>query len=421
MDEERNLIIGFDFCDDFSQLCYYHEKKFEAESIAIREGYEDYLIPTVLAVKEDTKEWCYGDEAIALVTRNEGVSVEHLISKVLDGDEFVIYGIAFSAVKIIEKFFRKVLLLLKRYFPNDSIKQLMVTIEELDNRLVEVIYEALCNMGINKDRVTIQSHSQSYMYYAVSQKRELWMNDIGMFDFSGNGLKYYQISINHRNHPMVVGVNETDFTQTLTNDMLEKNETDNMEYVFGNIAKSVLYNQVVSTLYLTGCGFTKEWSEPVLKELCIGRRVFIGMNLYAKGACYAADSLKKKERFEDFVFISADSVTSMLSIKVYHDAKCAELTLISPARSWQETSSEVDLILDDQKEIEFTVNNVMKRESKKIVMTLEGLVNRPNKTTRVSVAVKCLDRETALVSVKDKGFGEFYQGTGQIWETSINL
>ena len=49
------------------------------------------------------------------------------------------------------------------------------------------------------------------MYYALSQERELWLNDVGLFDFNEDGLSFYRISINRRANPMIAGMERQDF------------------------------------------------------------------------------------------------------------------------------------------------------------------------------------------------------------------
>lgn len=65
---------------------------------------------------------------------------------------------------------------------------------------------ALNRIGIGEDRYVIQLHQQSYMYYALSQKKELWLNDVALFEFGRDGLFYSQIHIDRRNIPYIVGV-----------------------------------------------------------------------------------------------------------------------------------------------------------------------------------------------------------------------
>ncbi|MFR4578934.1 MAG: DUF5716 family protein [Clostridium fessum] len=39
------------------------------------------------------------------------------------------------------------------------------------------------------------SHAESFVYYVMSQKREVWSNQVGMFELSENGLHYYELRV----------------------------------------------------------------------------------------------------------------------------------------------------------------------------------------------------------------------------------
>ena len=64
-----------------------------------------------------------------------------------------------------------------------------------------------------------------------------------------------------------------------------------LSYAFLNAAQTALHKQYVTTIYVTGKGFEGEWSNEALKELCMGRRIFRGQNLFTHGSCYAAIEL----------------------------------------------------------------------------------------------------------------------------------
>ncbi len=351
MSEQRSLIVGFDLCSYYSQLSCYNHKTFEPESICMTSDKTKYLIPTVLGVKNSTKEWFFGDEAYACKEAGTGVLVDELLLKVMNNQETDIFGVSFPPVTLLEKYLRKCLQLLKVYYPSNSILKIVVTLKERSESLREGVYKALDNMGIGKDRACVQSHFQSYQYYALSQSEELWLNDVGLFDFDEQGLTYQQITINRKSHPYIVGIIEKDLTETLSyHDFEEITESEKLEYVFYNLAKSVLHKQIVSTLYITGKGFEGNWADHVLKELCIGRRVFKGRNLYAKGACYAAKDLAGESKLENFLFLGSEMITSTFFISGYYDAKPAEAVLAKAATPWHEVNGKLDIILEDTRE-----------------------------------------------------------------------
>jgi len=453
MSEQRSLIVGFDLCNDFSQISCYSHKTFEPESICMTSDQTKYLIPTILGVRNDTKDWVFGEEAISYNQAGSAVLIDGLLKRVEKSQETELFGVKFQPITLLEKYFRKCLLLLKTYYPSNSIQQLVVTVKDkveikalstvastvestlevtsesksqtggLKNEiLVETVYKALENLGIDRDRALVQSHSQSYQYYALSQSKELWMNDIGLFEFDENGLTYHQITINRKVHPFIVGMVQKDFTETLSYSMLEElGDSENLEYVFDNIAKSVLYKQIISTIYITGKGFEGTWADKVIKELCIGRRVFKGQNLYTKGACYAAKEMAGEDKFNDFIFLSNEMIMSTILIPGYYDAKTVEAVIVKAATPWYEINEKLDIILDDEQEITLLIKDLIKRETVPYSIALDGLPNRPNKTTRVEVRLKFLSRTTAVITIKDKGFGDFYPSTNRIWEKEISI
>lgn len=420
MTENRNLLVGFDLCNDYSQISYYDNKLSEPKSICASDDSSKYLIRTVLGLKKDNITWVFDEEAIRIAHEEKGELVENIINAIIKKEKIKVYDKSFTGASLLEKFFRKSLSLLKTHYPNDSIEKLMITIKELDMNLIETIYKALEPLGLLKDRVSIQSHSQSYIYYALSQKRELWMNNIGLFEFDDKGLGYYQIYINRKVNPYVVGVEYRDFSETLSYDMLgEFGKNEHLTYVFENIAQSVLHKQLVSTIYITGKGFEDTWADEVFKELCGGRRIFKGQNLYTKGAAYGARELTAQKKFDDYVFLSSEMISSTISLKVYHDASICEVILAKAATAWYEAEQKVDIILDDIDEIELIVSNVIKKETIRKILHLNDLTPRPNKMTRVELRAKFSDGNTCIITAKDKGFGEFYPTNNRIWETTV--
>lgn len=406
MSEQRKLFVGYDLCEDYTQISCYNLKIFEPESIA---GFEEqYLIPTVLCLKDDTRDWLYGEEAIACHQEDKGTLVDYILKKVTFGESVTIQDINFTAVSLLEKFFRKTLSLLKRKYPNDSITQLVVTIKEWNMGLAEGIYSALSSLGIERDRVVVKSHEASSMFYVLNQSKELYMNDVGIFHYDDEGLLFYRISINRKTKPFAVTVLKTDYRDSFPYIEPDKREENHLEYLFLNLAKTILTRHVVSTIYVTGKGFDGEWSDKALVDLCHGRRIFKGQNLYTKGACYMARELKGEKKLSDYICLSEEMVTSTVSMSAYMDAKVNELILAKVGTPWYELKNNFDLILDGEKSITFIVKNMYSRDTTRHVIQLDEIPNRPDRMTRICVELKCINKDTLSVNIKDLGFGDFY-------------
>jgi hypothetical protein len=283
----------------------------EPTPIGVREEDENYMLPTVLCLRGDMRQWLIGDEAISCVAEGTGSLVEHLLDKVQAEDEVELFGQRYSAVSLLEKYLRKTLMYIKNYFPTEQITKLVITVRNTEPKLVDRIYEALALLGLEKDRAVVMSHAGVYLYYALSQDKSLWMNDVGLFEFYKEGLSFYQLRLNRRSNPIIAGLMKTDYSDILNINML-KQKGSNPAYLFENVANNALYKQIISTLYLTGIGFEGNWAQDVMKELCVGRRVFLGQNLFTKGACYAAREMSEDAVLKDFILLNDDMIPAIL-------------------------------------------------------------------------------------------------------------
>lgn len=419
MDKYRKLIIGYDLCEDFTQVSCYSYKQHEPITISDRSN-DNGLIPTVLCVKHDTKQWLFGEEALSCASDNEGILIDKILAKIKSGEETIIYDQKFTGVDLLEKFLRKSLMLVKNYFPTEPITKIVVTISNSDPHLVNAIYDTLYLLGIDKDRADIISHAGVYMYYALSQDKALWMNDVGLFDYDDTGLNYYQIHINRSTRPTVVGLMRKDLTDVLTLDMLDQRDID-IGYVFRTAADRILYKQIISTLYFTGKGFKDSWAEEAIKSLCKGRRAFIGQNLYTKGACYAAKELSGDRELSDYILLNEEMITSSIGIRVYMDGKIKEALISEAAVEWYMVDQNIEVILDEGSEINLIIKNIMTKEVVREKLVLNQLPERPNRMTRLDIHISCLSNSQLKVDITDLGFGELYPPSGQVWEFALEI
>ena len=158
-----------------------------------------------------------------------------------------------------------------------------------------------------------------------------------------------------------------------------------------------------------------------LKELCIGRRVFRGQNLFTKGACYAAREFAGEGKLDGFIFLDDDMIVSDIMIKTYHNAEVGEVALARAGTRWKDIDNSIDVIPDDEDEIEIIVRNVLEHEARAHILSLSGFSGRANRMTRFTIRIRFADRNTCIVTLKDNGFGEFCPSSNRIWERYIKI
>lgn len=420
MEQERNLYVGFDLGSTYSQISCYNEKTDTIETISKEPALDNGLIPTLLGVTKERREWVFGNE-VKKIEQENGIIIDHIYEKILNREKFHVYGVLFTGGDILEKFFRKTLLLLKKYYPLQSIAKIVVTIKSKNRFLIDAVYEGLNNLGIGKERAFVQCYEESYINYALGQTKELWVNDIGLFELDEEGFTYYQLQLNKRTKPMIVSIEKKEFLNTLDLSMLKKEPIDKNAYIFLNTAKTALHKKGVSTIYVTGIGFLGDWADEVLKELCIGRRVFKGQNLYTRGSLFKAMELEGKKKFTEYAFIGDEMIRANIMLPVYHNAREEQLILAKVGTPWNEIHNELYFILDNEEEVQIIVDNPMKKEIQTYLLQLDGLPYRPNKASRIKLEITFTDKETAVITMKDDGFGTFFETSNRIWEKTIEI
>lgn len=415
----RQLIIGFDLGVDTTQLSVSADGR-EPESVSIVPNKSMYLIPTVLCVRNDTRDWIAGEEAIRLRNRDAGVYVDDILKKVEEGTQVDIFGTAYSGNTLLERFIRKVFGTVRQRYLNDEIKAVYVTVRKKTDVLEKAVKNAFVAAGVEESRIKVLSYMESFMHYAVSQKKELWSTDVALFDFDEEGLKYYQLSTNRKGLPLTVTANSKDLSDEISYHMLGGASESRLITPFKNVCDKLLYRQIVSTLYFTGAGFDGSWADDVIKSLCLGRRVFKGQNLYSKGAAYAG-MLAEKENSDELLFLTENQIRYSVSIRMFKDNHIGEFRLVDAGSRWDKVKARTVGILDNTDEVFFTIFHAVRKETKHVVMNLKNITQRENKTTRVLVDVRFLDRDTAVLTIKDLGFGEFFENTYRIWEKVIQF
>ena len=137
----------------------------------MEEHEQKFLIPTAIGLRKDISQWSYGEEALILGEEGKAQVVQSLLNKVIKGYRIKLYGSLYDPIYLLERFIYKILLEIKGRMPDKTIRQMVITIKDMDMILVDAIYKALENLGLGKDRVQVQSHIKSYLSYVLSQEK----------------------------------------------------------------------------------------------------------------------------------------------------------------------------------------------------------------------------------------------------------
>lgn len=419
--EEKNFIqaygIGIDIAVDYSQISYIAKDMNEPKSISTIQGEAKYLIPTLMHKVKNSNDWSIGDQAKlkSYEDDDESYTVRDLFKRIDAGEDLELDGTIYTANRLLSIFIEKLLGEAKRLENVDSATYITVTVEKCSKVVIDSIYEALAHLGYDKEHVSVLSHTESFVYYVINQKKELWTNDVALFDFNSEHFSYRRMTIHRNKQPAVISICESDYSSHIDMSYFE-NEQDkrNADEKFMDIIQSEFYKQIISTVYLTGVGFYNDFAENSLVELCSKRRVFKGHNLFVKGACYDAVMKYRGNKIADYVIQCAGRTKASVGLMINNKGKNAAVALSNAGSSWYEAGARAECILDDVKSIQLVIATPDGKNYKNIEIDLSTFPDRPNKTTRIAISMSYRDDNIFDVVIEDLGFGDFFKATNMI-------
>ena len=137
------VIVGYDLGKDYAQIsCYVTGKEEEITTLSSVAGSQVYTIPLVLSKRQGVNQWFYGSEALRHAEEEEGILVEHLLKLAKDGEPVQIDGTTLDPVALLTLFLKRSLGMLSQMTSTERIGALMITCEELDAGMLEVLTQA---------------------------------------------------------------------------------------------------------------------------------------------------------------------------------------------------------------------------------------------------------------------------------------
>ena len=87
--------------------------------------------------------------------------------------------------------------------------------------------------------------------------------------------------------------------------------------------------------------------------------------------------------------------------------------------SWYEAFADFEVILESGNTVEFQVTPLTGEPATEREIVLEGLPERPKKTSRLKVHVEMSAPDRVTVTIEDMGFGEIFPSSGKGWTSTI--
>lgn len=397
----EKLIIGIDLCDNYTQ-------------VAVLGREEAWIFPTVICRKKTREEWCIGEEAYKLTLMGDGVIVDKLLSLALKDGTSTIASVKYEGRGLLRKYLEKILDMIRDEYPGVPVSQLVITLNNMEMKLMDELMSCAEYLGISSERVHIASHTECFVYYVLSQRRDVWGGQVGMFALADEDLRYYELKVVRGPRQVTAWAEHEELEEGFNLNVLDSASGAKMaDKILCACGERFLQKKLFSSVFLTGKGFSRtDWAPEFMKQVCKRRRVFVEPTLFARGAALKAEDYLHEKTSYPFVCVCEGKLKSTVTMEVMKRDTKVQMALASAGESWYEARGVLEVILDNQEELELTITPHQDPKQKRVVkIPLEGFPKRPNKTTRVRIAAGFLDEKTMVIKVKDLGFGELYPKT----------
>lgn len=295
----------------------------------------------------------------------------------------------------LRELFRKLWKMLSPYGDQESLEYLIFCLEENTEKMRDMLLEIVKIYNISREKVRFLDRSESFCAYVFHQGGDLLAHNALLIENHGGQKEMFLLHKHSRTVPVVADVR----------DLSQKS----LDEIFSEHG--------ISSVFLLGDDFEEPWMQEHMHLLRNGRRVFVGKNLYVKGACYRGMELK--EGRQDYLYLGPEKVCCNIALRSEYGGQESYLPVVEGGKHWYESSASLDVLLMDEPELEFAVIPIHGREKQTTLIRLEHLPVRPERTTRLHIEIKFLNPNHAKLLVRDLGFGELFPQSDMVYEGEL--
>ena len=408
-----SIALGIDLCNDRS-MC------------SIFEMGDNGLMsfPTVLCLNKKSGDWEIGEKAYRMALSGDGVIVDKLLKLVKKGSTATIDNVKYESGELLRIFMEKLISACLAMAGDSEVSRLSVTLRETDKALMDAIKAAGTSVGLSAGRIHIMSHAESFVYYVLAGPRDLFSNQVALFDCSSYNLMYYEMKVIRGVKNAYVVCEGKKPEESFNTDILKTESGRRLaDHILRSCAERLMSKKIYSTVFLTGEAFeTGARPEEFFKFICSRRRVGIEKGLFALGAAARADDLNNGGVRFPYAVICDGNLPVNISVNVMAREQETKLLLAKAGDPWYETTSYVELIPYGQDYVDIQIEPVDRERSTRIIrLPLEGFPKRPQRTTVIGLRLGFPDRGKLSISISDLGFGELFPKSDTIINEETDL
>ena len=384
---------------------------------------EALTFPTVISKKKGEDAWVVGEDAYALALDGKGIITDKLLKLTRKDGIATIDGTRYEGKEILKIYFREIINAGMEKLYKEKPEEVVVAMSGLEEDIVGDIREAFVGLGYQPNHIHIISKEESFIYFVLSLKKDVWNNKVGMYDLSDVSLTYYEMLVNRNSRKLLVNAESENMDEAFNLQILNNPSGAKLaDKILTSVAEKVMDKKKFSSIFLTGQVFAEhEWADGFISYLCSRGKVYLDTNIFAKGAAFKGVDLASENSIYNLTAICEGRLRSDVYINVENNGKDGKIYLAKAGDFWDEPDTELLMIPDEKEVIDISVAGIDGKVKKNIPIVLDFLPKRPIKTRRFYFRTKFLDDKIMNVEIEDAGFGDMYPPTDVKRNIEVNI
>lgn len=384
---------------------------------------EALIFPTVISKKKCEDAWVVGEDAYALALDGKGIITDKLLKLTRKDGIATIDGTRYEGKEILKIYFREIINAGMEKLYKEKPEEVVVAMAGLEEDIVGDIREAFVGLGYQPNHIHIISKEESFIYFVLSLKKDIWNNKVGMYDLSDVSLTYYEMLVNRNSRKLLVNAESENMDEAFNLQILNNPSGAKLaDKILTSVAEKVMDKKKFSSIFLTGQVFAEhEWADGFISYLCSRGKVYLDTNIFAKGAAFKGVDLASENSIYNLTALCEGRLKSDVFINVENNGKDGKIYLAKAGDFWDETDTELLMIPDEKEVIDISVVGVDGKVKKNIPIVLDFLPKRPIKTRRFYFRTKFRDDKIMDVEIEDAGFGDMYPPTDVKRNIEVNI
>lgn len=337
-----------------------------------------------------------GKEYVQLCVKTDAMKDAQSVTKVAGSEHYRIPVEGdLQKPEDLQECFRKLWKMVTPYGNRESLEWLMFCLEENTPVMREELQDIVKIYNIPVDKVRFLEKSECFCAYVFHQDAELLMHNALLIDHHAGEFSNNLLHKSTKTLPVVTQIRDC--------------SEQSLEDIFAEHA--------ISSVFLVGDDYEEEWMKQKLPLLKNGKRVFLGKNLYVKGACYAGMDLAAGEK--SYLYLGADKVCCHIAVKAEQNGAERYVPIVEAGKNWYESNGKLEVLLLEDPELEFAIIPINGKEKSTVTVKLDELPDRPKKTTRLRIEVAFTDARHAALTVQDLGFGALFARSDMVYKGEL--